>query len=178
MKQLTPDETLLGLLAAGASHGYDLLECFRNPAQLGRVWNLSTSQLYAVLKRLESQGFTVGHEVSMPDAPTRTEYTLTDRGRERVALWLDEPCPPASVQRVRVEFLSRLYVARVLNIPTADIVRHQKEMCSAKLAELIAEREDAAIGIETLTLDLVIAQQTAILQWLDRCELVPASPLG
>ena len=57
MSQLTPDETLLGLLAAQTRHGYELQECFRDPAQLGEVWNLSTSQLYAVLKRLEQQGF-------------------------------------------------------------------------------------------------------------------------
>lgn len=51
MSQFTPDETLLGSLAAEARHGYQLLECFHNPAQLGRVWHLSASQLYNVLER-------------------------------------------------------------------------------------------------------------------------------
>jgi len=54
MATITPDETILGLLAVRERHGYDLLDCFRDPSQLGEVWNLSTSQLYAVLKRLES----------------------------------------------------------------------------------------------------------------------------
>ena len=44
-----------GIVAARARHGYQLIDCFRDTAQLGRVWDLSTSQLYAVLKRLEAQ---------------------------------------------------------------------------------------------------------------------------
>src|SRR5689334_14758006 len=140
MKQLTPDETLLGLLAAQARHGYDLLECFRDPSQLGRIWSLSTSQLYAVLKRLETQGLTVGIEVTCPDAPTRTEYSLTQAGQDQLIRWLNDIAPSSSVHRVRVEFLSRLYIARLLNIPTLDIVQRQKSVCAMKHAELVAER--------------------------------------
>jgi DNA-binding PadR family transcriptional regulator len=176
MGQLIPDETLLGLLAGRARHGYELLECFRDPAQLGRVWNLSTSQLYAVLKRLETQGLTIGQEMTCVDAPTRTEYSLTEAGQARLEAWLSEPCPSASIHRVRVEFLSRLYIARLLNMPTVDIVERQKAVCLAKHAELVEQRTQAAPGIEILTLDLVIAQLVVILQWLDRCELVPRFP--
>src|SRR5258707_15802201 len=115
MKSLTPDETILGLLVQRPRHGYELLDCFRDPGQLGEVWRLSTSQLYAVLKRLEFQGLTEGHEVLVPDAPPRMEYTLTGTGQERLQAWLDKSSPSASVHRVRVEFLSRLYIARLLN---------------------------------------------------------------
>src|SRR5579859_648129 len=101
MSSLTPDETILGLLALRARHGYELLDCFRDPTQLGEVWRLSTSQLYAVLKRLESQGLTEGHEVCVPDAPPRTEYALTLEGESRLQLWLHELHPSASVHRVR-----------------------------------------------------------------------------
>ena len=63
MTSLTPDDTLLGLLAAQAAHGYQLIHCFRDPAHLGEVWNLSVSQLYAVLKRLEQQRLIKGQQV-------------------------------------------------------------------------------------------------------------------
>src|SRR5689334_11085276 len=105
MSQLTPDDVLLGLLAVSPQHGYQLLETFRDPNQLGEVWHLSTSQLYAVLKRLETQGLIVGREVASTDAPTRTEYSLTEAGQRRVREWLDTE-PYASVRRVRVDFLS------------------------------------------------------------------------
>jgi DNA-binding PadR family transcriptional regulator len=173
MAQLTPDETLLGLIAVRPQHGYDLLESFRDPHQLGKVWTLSTSQLYAVLKRLEQHGLTQVREVATPDAPARTEHTLTDAGRERLDAWLQEPNPSASVRRVRVEFLSRLYVARLLGLPTIEIVQRQKRACRAERAALITERSQTQPGISFLAVDLGIAQLDAILQWIERCELVP-----
>jgi DNA-binding PadR family transcriptional regulator len=173
MNTLTPDETLLGLLAAEARHGYQLIECFRDPAQLGLVWKLSTSQLYAVLKRLAGQGLISGQVVESADAPTRTEYTLTPAGIRRLEDWLSASAPPASVRRVRVEFLSRLYIARLLNFPTLDIVRRQKATCSQRRAERIVERDQAEPGIGRLALELEIVQLDAILNWIDRCELTP-----
>lgn len=177
MSILTPDETILGFLAADARHGYELLECFRDPAQLGEVWNLSTSQLYAVLKRLDQQGLISGKKIQSETAPTRTQYCLTNAGRERLKNWLDEPHPSASIRRVRVDFLSRLYIARLLNVPTIPIVRRQKATCHAMREELIMQRDQSAPGIGYLALDLVIAQLDAVLLWIGRCELVPKDDL-
>jgi DNA-binding PadR family transcriptional regulator len=171
MKTLTPDETLLGLLASGARHGYALLHCFRDAAQLGRVWDLSTSQLYAVLKRLEAHGLIVGTETPMPDAPARMEYTLTEAGQARLDAWLNHPTPSPSVRCVRVEFLSRLYIARLLNLPTEAIIARQKAACSGQRDLLIAERDCAEPGVSYLSLELHIAQMDAILLWIDRCAL-------
>lgn len=172
METLTPDETILGLLAAEARHGYHLLTFFRDPAQLGSVWDLSTSQLYAVLKRLERQELITGEEITSPDAPARIEYALTESGVRRLEAWLDEVAPSASIHRVRVEFLSRLYVARLLNLPTESIVRRQKRACRDRLAQMNAEREQAEPGIGLLATELVIAQLNAILGWIDRCEII------
>lgn len=173
MSQLTPDEVLLGLLAVQPSHGYQLLEHFRDPARLGQVWNLSTSQLYAVLKRLEQQRLIVGKAVEANDAPTRTEYELTAAGRTRFEAWLHNPSPSSSVRRVRVEFLSRLYIARLLNTPTATLVGYQKAACMASHHHLLTQRDQTAPGIGYLAVELQMAQLGAILQWIDRCELVP-----
>ncbi len=173
MTSITPDETILGLLVAHPRHGYELIACFDDPTQLGEVWRLSTSQLYAVLKRLEAHGLTAGCEVVLPDAPTRTQYSLTSAGTARLRAWLDEPNPSASVHRVRVEFLSRLYIGRLLNIPTVPIVERQRAACLAKRAEVLTRLETAASGVSRLTVELGIGQLDLILQWLDRCELRP-----
>lgn len=173
MSSLTPDETILGLLAAEVRHGYELLECFRDPAQLGEVWALSTSQIYAVLKRLEREQWIVGCEVESENAPTRVEYQVTPAGLERLKRWLGDEHPSASIRHVRVEFLSRLYIGRLLNIPTIPIVRTQKAACRRQLDELMAARSKAKPGVGYLSLELVIAQLIAVLQWIDRCELVP-----
>ncbi len=172
MTSLTPDETILGLLAVQARHGYELLECFSSTHQLGRVWKLSTSQIYAVLKRLEREGWIAGHEIASENAPTRTEYTLTEAGEKRLSAWLNEPHPPASIRRIRVEFLSRLYIARQLNIPTGAVVRCQRQACQKKQAELLSERDHAQPGIDFLALEFHISQLEAVLRWIERCELV------
>ena len=173
MPTIAPDDTLLGLLACREQHGYQLLDVFRDPAQLGCVWTLSVSQLYAVLKRLDSQGLIQGREVTSPDAPPRTVYALTHHGYERLDAWLYEPDPAASIRNVRVEFLSRLYIARLLNLPTADIVYRQKDACRHKRAQLIAQRDAAEPGISFLSLELQVAQYDLILNWIDRCEFTP-----
>jgi DNA-binding PadR family transcriptional regulator len=172
MAQLTPDETLLGLLATANQHGYQLLECFRDPSQLGEVWNLSTSQLYAVLKRLAAQGLIVGREIESVDAPTRTEYQLTKAGTARLHAWLQDEHPSASIRKVRVEFLSRLYIARLLKLPTKPIVQYQKAACQQMRAELVEQLELIRPGIGSLALELVIAQIDAVLHWIDRPQLI------
>ena len=173
MIDLTPDETLLGLLAAHARHGYQLIDCFRDPAQLGNIWSLSTSQIYAVLKRLDGQGLIVGRAVTSPDAPTRTEYELTPAGLQRLDEWLSETEPSALPRSVRVEFLSRLYIARLLNLPTQAIVRYQKASCRQRRDARAEQRDCSAPGVGRLALELEIGQLEAILDWIDRCEIMP-----
>jgi DNA-binding PadR family transcriptional regulator len=170
VEQLTPDYVLLGLLAAQPCHGYQLLDIFRRPDQLGRVWHLGSSQLYAVLKRLEQKAWITGQEVTVADAPPRTEYNLTALGQQQLEQWLYEPAPSASIRRVRVEFLSRLYVARLLNIPTAQIVSAQKKACREHKGFLVEQQAKSTPGVGLLALEFVIYQLEAILRWIDRCE--------
>lgn len=175
MTSLTPDETILGLLAAQARHGYELLECFRSSQQLGRVWNLSTSQIYAVLKRLEREGWVIGHEIMSENAPARTEYALTEAGEAHLSQWLYEPHPSASIRRIRVEFLSRLYIAQQLNMAAEPIIRYQREACHRKHNELVAAHSSAASGMDVLALELYISQIEAVIGWIDRCEMVSST---
>jgi DNA-binding PadR family transcriptional regulator len=173
MNQLTPDFVLLGLLAAQPCHGYQLLDVFRQPDQLGQVWNMSKSQLYAVLKRLEKNAWIDGREEVVGDTPPRTVYSLTAAGEEQLETWLWEKLPSSSVRRVRVEFLSRLYIARLLNQPTIPIVHAQQATCLERRDQLMAERNATKPGIGFLAVDLVIMQLNAVLQWITRCELIP-----
>jgi DNA-binding PadR family transcriptional regulator len=173
MSRLSPDEVLLGLLQAHPAHGYDLLERFRDPAHLGRVWNMSVSQLYAVLKRLESDGTITGRELPQSDAPPRTEYAITPLGEQRVADWLAETQPPTSIHRIRVQFLSRLYIATLLDLPTEGIIDRQLAVCE-KQRDAIRERlAQTSAPIETLTLEFVQGQLEAAITWLQRCREHP-----
>ena len=172
MSNLTPDETLLGLLMVKPQHGYQLLETFQDEQQLGRVWRLSTSQLYAVLKRLETQRLILGEVIISPDAPPRTVFSVTEAGRQQVLAWLNEPHPSPSVRHVRVEFLSRLYVAHLLNISADTLINHQQKTCQQKLRQLNAQMVSKESEIANLSIRLEIAQMTAILEWLRNLNIV------
>lgn len=172
MSALTPDETILGLLASQPQHGYQLLDAFQDPSRLGNIWRLSTSQLYAVLKRLERQGWISGQQVTSETAPPRIEYTITPQGRARLNAWLNETDPSPSIRRVRVEFLSRLYVAQLLGLPVAPIIERQRRVCQDERMQVLQARDGRPAGIGWLASELMIAQLDAILDWIDRCELV------
>ena len=172
MSALTPDETILGLLAAQSQHGYQLLEVFRDPQRLGNVWKLSTSQLYAVLKRLERQQWISGVEQLSENAPPRIEYSITAHGWTILNHWLNDVTPSASVRRIRVEFLSRLYIAQLLKYPIEPIIAQQRAACQAEYTRLQSAHASTPNGIDSLAADMVITQLEAVLAWIDRCKLV------
>lgn len=169
MSRLSPDEVILGLLQASPSHGYDLLDRFRDPAHLGRIWNMSTSQIYAVLKRLENEDAIVGQPIPQPDAPARKEYQITTQGENRLAAWLTDTHPPTSIHRIRVVFLSRLYIATLLGHPTEDIIHHQLSVCEAQLDKVRANLHRSSSSVEKLTLFYVVGQLESAINWLKRC---------
>jgi len=173
MSRLSPDEVILGLLQAAPAHGYELLERFRDPAHLGRIWNMSTSQIYAVLKRLESEGAIVGQPIPQPDAPARTEYHITTQGKDSLAAWLADSHPPISIHRIRVVFLSRLYIATLLGQPTDGIIERQLSVCVAQFEKVRASLRTSRSPVEKLTLEYVAGQLDSAIQWLKHCREYP-----
>ncbi len=134
---------------------------------------MSTSQLYAVLKRLEEEGAIAGREVPCKDAPAHTEYALTSLGERLLAAWLAEPHPPTSIHRIRVQFLSRLYIAALLGLPSDEIIAHQLAVCEAQRDVIKKETERTESPVEALTLDFVLGQLSACIAWLHHCQTCP-----
>jgi DNA-binding PadR family transcriptional regulator len=163
-----PDETILGILAAGKQHGYQILSRFQSNAQLGRVWSLSTSQLYAVLKRLEEQRLIRADAVYIAEGPPRRDYSITPKGRKKLENWLYTKKLSPSIRRVRVQFISRLYVAQLNNLPIAALVRNQRRVLELQLAEFGDKKLES--GMEPLVLDFVKGQIESVLAWLDECQ--------
>jgi len=167
---LSPDEVILGLLAGSSSHGYQLLEYFRECAPLGQIWSLSTSQLYVILKRLEHRQEIDGCEFFPEDAPPRTEYWLTELGQHLLSLWLNEPYPSASTRHIRTVYLSRLFIAWRLKISIQPIINAQRAAVVSRRQQLIAQHHQTPPGVQYLSLDLIIAELGVVLEWLERCE--------
>lgn len=179
MNRIVPDEVILGLLKARPTHGYELLEYFRSSSALGRIWTMSTSQLYAVLKRLSIEGDIVGTVLDAPNAPDRVVYTVTERGDQKLESWLYDPHPSASIHRIRVLFLSRVYIANLLAASLELIITAQISSCLAQQNVINAQRLSSHSEIEQLTLDFVISQLNAAINWLKQSQFsINTTPEG
>ncbi len=85
-------EVLLGLLTVEPMSGYDLGQGIR--ASIGHFWNESYGQIYPNLKKLAAGGFVTVKSERQKGKPDRQIYSITPKGRTRLAKWLAvEPQP-------------------------------------------------------------------------------------
>jgi len=162
----SPQPALLGLLMSQPKHGYELHQEFSR--ELGRVWQIGLSQLYAQLKQLEEAGLVTAQTEPQPNRPPRKVYHLTPEGRAVFMDWIRQPTP--YLRHIRVEFLARLYFFRELSLPGLEqLVAQQKEECQSQIGRfdrLAAETEDA---FRRCVLEFRRGQLEAVVRWLDRC---------
>jgi DNA-binding PadR family transcriptional regulator len=161
-----PQAILLGLLMQRSRHGYELYQVFSR--DLGRVWRIGLSQLYAQLKQLEEAGLVAVHVEPQPNRPARKVYHLTAEGREVFLDWVHQPTP--HLRQMRVDFMARLYFFRQLSLPgLAQLVTQQKAICQAQIerfGQIASETDD---DFRRLVLEFRRGQLEAAKQWLDRC---------
>jgi DNA-binding PadR family transcriptional regulator len=156
---------LLGLLAGGPRHGYDLKRA--HDERLPQAKPLAYGQVYSTLGRLERDGFVEqsGHE--RDGGPERTAYTLTGTGRDRLAQWLTEIEPPAPY------VTSTLFAKVVVALIAADADRARAYLAAQRAAHMTRLREltaaksapGATVG-DVVAADYAIGHLDADLRWL------------
>jgi DNA-binding PadR family transcriptional regulator len=157
---------LLGLLMPRPQHGYELYQEFSR--ELGGVWQVGLSQLYAQLKQLEEAGLVTAQTEPQPNRPARKVYQLTPEGREVFADWVHQPTP--YLRHIRVEFLARLYFYRRLSLPgLGQLVAEQKAVCRAQMEAFGQMAAEAGDDFRRLVLEFRRGQLEAVVRWLDRC---------
>lgn len=169
---LSPEYALLGFLAEHPNYGYDLHQ--RLAGELGHVWHVSQSQVYNILKRLESHGDITGSLQEQEKLPSRMLYELTPAGQERFDAWLDAPTG-CSVRAIRVEFITRLYFASRRGNSKADtLINSQVAEVNNGLGRLQRMLDDLPSEqvFNRLGLALRINQLSSILEWLENCRNV------
>jgi DNA-binding PadR family transcriptional regulator len=169
---LSPEYAVLGFLAQQPAHGYDLHQ--RLLSELGQVWHIGQSQLYNLLKRLEAQGDIVAALQEQSRLPDRRVFHLTGQGRARFEKWMETPTG-SSVRAIRVEFITRLYFARLQNPDLAarlilvqmDETRLGLERLRRKLENLPPEQLFNRLGLE-----LRVRQLNSVLDWLEESRTI------
>jgi DNA-binding PadR family transcriptional regulator len=97
-------EVLLGLLAIEPMSGYDLGLTIRQT--VGHFWNESYGQIYPNLKKMAGAGLVSCKTERQKGKPDRRIYSITEKGRERLAKWLEVPPQP---EIPRNEMLLKLF---------------------------------------------------------------------
>jgi PadR family transcriptional regulator, regulatory protein AphA len=163
---ISPQPILLGLLMSRPQHGYELYQEFIR--ELGRIWQIGLSQLYAQLKHLEEAGLVAAETEPQPNRPARKVYHLTAEGREVFRDWVHQPTP--YLRYIRVEFLARLYFYRRLSLPGLEqLVAEQKSVCESQIEGFDHMAEESDDDFRRLVLEFRQGQLEAVIRWLDRC---------
>lgn len=95
---------LLGLLTIQSMSGYDLGQTIRE--SIGHFWSESYGQIYPNLKMLAAEGSVTSKIEKQKGKPDRYIYSITKKGRERLAKWLAVPPQP---EVPRNELLLKLF---------------------------------------------------------------------
>jgi len=114
-------EVLLGLLAIEPMSGYDLGQTIR--ASVGHFWNESYGQIYPSLKKLAQGGFVTSKTERQKRKPDRHVYSITKKGRERLAKWLAVPPQP---EIPRNELLLKLFFGK--QVPAEILIGYVERM--------------------------------------------------
>jgi DNA-binding PadR family transcriptional regulator len=162
---MSTSHVLLGFLAGGPRHGYDLKR--EHDDRMPRVKPLAFGQVYATLGRLERDGLVRQAAQERDAGPERTTYTLTDAGREALDTWLSTVEPPAPY--VASTLFSKVVVS--LLAAGADRARDylvaQRAAHIARLRELTTAKAAPAASVgDVVAADFAIAHLDADLRWL------------
>jgi DNA-binding PadR family transcriptional regulator len=171
------DHALLGLLRQRPMHAYEMARQLLRAEELGLVWHLKQSHLYALLARLEAAGYLASATATQGNRPPRKMLHLTARGEAAFAEWLASPVEHG--RDFRLEFLAKLFFAARDGSPAiAALLAGQRLACARWLDDLEAQLRavSASQPFEQLVLRFRLGQIQAILPWLDQCAQVLSAP--
>jgi PadR family transcriptional regulator AphA len=170
--------TVLGLLAQQPMTGYDVKRLFKSLNWL--VGSPSPGSLYPILAALLREGLASRETVPSADRPARKVYSITDRGRQELQGWIDQPVPPDASLKA---FVVHLLLSGVL--PRAKLLAHVQQRRSQVFAHYTAleqavERVEDGVDLgQSLALSYGLALAVAEMAWLDEAQarLMERAPL-
>lgn len=162
---------LLGLLADGPRHGYELKNLYEE--RLVPSTTLNIGQVYPALERLRRDGWVQYDLVSQQERPDKKVYALTEEGRSRLEAWLEAPSRP-NLDLRNEAFLKLMLARQLAGANPQAVVKVERRACLARLHELTQARTRARAEKERLQtillLDLAVLRLEAFLKWLEHCD--------
>lgn len=157
---------LLGLLADGQRHGYDLKRQYQRRFPAAKP--LAAAQIYATLERLLRDGLVAAGATERAGGPDRTVFAVTVSGRAELGRWLSEVEQPSE----HVANLLAMKVTLALLVAdehaAADFLRRQREAHLARMREHTRVKADPdADLLRVVAADYALNHLDADLRWID-----------
>lgn len=163
---LTIELALLGFLKEKPRHGYEIYRQLSDSRGMWMIWRMKTSQLYALLGRLEDAGYVTSVVEPQQAGPPRKVYRLTPTGNQAFDEWVRSPVKHG--RELRLDFLAKLFFAlREGKEIVLRLIKDQRHVCHQWLDTRQASDE---LTFESMVYDYRTGQIRAMLQWLDQCE--------
>ncbi|WP_404815534.1 PadR family transcriptional regulator [Streptomyces thermolineatus] len=177
---MSTSHVLLGLLAAGPSHGYDLKR--RHDERFPQARPLAYGQVYSTLQRMVRDGLAEVEGSESDGGPERTTYRRTEEGARTLHRWLAEVAPPAPF--VTNEIFTKVVVALLSgadraggagrqggdDAPAPDPAAYlhaQRAAHMARMRELTAVKTAPGADLSTvLSADYALSHLDADLRWM------------
>jgi DNA-binding PadR family transcriptional regulator len=156
---------LLGFLRQRPLHGYAIYQQLK--IDLGQVWQLKLSQLYALLSKLEEAGYVTAEMEMQVSRPPRKLFQLTADGEAVWGAWVQSAVRHG--RYLRLEFLVKLYFARREGV-AAQLLAAQRAQCQLWLHAEQAKVDESEGEYGRLVHQFRLGQTQAMLAWLDDCE--------
>lgn len=160
---------ILGLLAEGEKHGYELLREMEERGLL-RWTRASRVAVYKNLARLEEQGCLVSWREKGGNMPERIVYGITAEGERRLKDTVYDLC--SSREPLRLDYaVGAAFIGRLGEDEAREALESRKEFLRAQLKRLLREREmleGLADGALEAVREREIAAYREELRWLER----------
>jgi DNA-binding PadR family transcriptional regulator len=167
---------ILGILSFAPMSGYDIKKL--TDFSISNFWHENFGHIYPVLKRMEAEGLVTRTVKEKDGKPDRKVYTITKRGTQALASWLQLPTNEAPI---RNEFLLKLFFSGEVPVQTVvENIRKERirqegliEKYSAIEESLKANQEytrQAGFPLWLSTLKYGIAVSRAVIAWCDETQ--------
>ncbi|MDX6301348.1 MAG: hypothetical protein QOF53_2562 [Nocardioidaceae bacterium] len=154
---------LLGILAEGPAHGYDLKQA--HDERFPGAKPLAFGQVYAALARLEQDGLVEVVETVRQAGPDRTTYAITGAGREALDRWLSatEPAGPYSAD----DLVRKTVTSLRLGGDAAGFLAAQRHVHLRAMKGLLDLQAATADVAARIVIDHAVEHLDADLRWLE-----------
>jgi len=157
---------LLGLLADGERHGYDLRRQYQRRFPAAKP--LAAAQIYATLERLLRDGLVAAGATERVGGPDRTVFAVTGHGRTELERWFSDVEAPSEYVGSLLSMKVTLALLIAGESTAADFLRRQREAHLARMREhtRVKSAPDADL-LRVLAADYALNHLDADLRWID-----------